>query len=96
METIKTSKNVEFDVIYADGTRRHVSEGVLFEVENDHFIFHCGTSRAAVLVYVAEAAAEAVGTLDLNEEEKTTIAMYICKRIFDTRNKAEDMEETTT
>lgn len=28
MEKIKTSANVEFDVIYADGTRRHVTEGV--------------------------------------------------------------------
>ena len=28
METIKTSKNVEFDVIYDDGTRKRVPEGV--------------------------------------------------------------------
>ena len=37
---IKASKNVEFDVIYDDGTRRRVKEGVLHEVENEEIIFH--------------------------------------------------------
>ena len=32
MEIIKTSSNMEFEVIYADGTRRRVKEGVLNEI----------------------------------------------------------------
>lgn len=65
MEAIKTTTNAEFDVIYADGTRYHVTEGVLFEVENEKIIFHNGTDRAEVLLAVAEAAAEAVSCLKL-------------------------------
>lgn len=44
MEPIKTSKNVEFDVIYADGTRSHVREGILFEADGSSMVFHNGTS----------------------------------------------------
>lgn len=54
MEIIKASKNVEFDVIYDDGTRRRVKEGVLHEVENEEIIFHNGTDRAEVWVAAAE------------------------------------------
>lgn len=56
MEAIKTSKKVEFDVIYSDGTRRRVHEGVLFEVEDDQMIFHNGTRRAQVWFAAAESA----------------------------------------
>ena len=65
METIKTSKNVEFDVIYADCSRRHVAEGVLFEVENECIVFHNGTDRPEVLIAVAEAAAEVIANMNL-------------------------------
>ena len=54
METIKVSPNVEFEVIYADGERRRVQEGVLYGVEEDGSItFHSGTDRVAVLFAVA-------------------------------------------
>lgn len=49
METIKTSPNVEFDVIYADGTRKRVREGVLLEAEaTGDIILHNATDRPAV------------------------------------------------
>lgn len=54
MEIIKTSENVEFDVIYADGTRRRVKEGILHEVENEEMILHSGTSRPEVWIASAE------------------------------------------
>ena len=55
MEEIKKSPSVEFDVIYADGTRRRVQEGVLYEAaDGGGVIFHSGTSRTAVVLAVAE------------------------------------------
>lgn len=65
MEEIKTSTNVEFDVIYADGTRKRVTEGILFGVENERIIFHNGTDRPAVLIAAAEASAEVLGNMQL-------------------------------
>ena len=57
METIKTSSNVEFDVIYADGTRKRVPEGILYEAEaSGDMIFHNGTDRPGVLLAAAETA----------------------------------------
>lgn len=94
METIKTSKNVEFDVIYADGTRHHVSEGILFEAKDNKMIFHNGTDRAAVLFAAAEAAAEAIGGLDMDIDDKTTIALYVAKRIL--KGNADADPETNT
>lgn len=49
MKPIKLSNSVEFDVIYADGSRRRVTEGVLFEATNEKMIFHKGTSRKEVI-----------------------------------------------
>ena len=55
METIKESPNVEFEVIYADGERRRVSEGVLLGVEEDGSItLHNGTDCAAVWFAAAD------------------------------------------
>lgn len=54
MEVIKKANNVEFDVIYDDGTRKRVKEGVLHEVENEEIIFHNGTDRAEVWIAAAE------------------------------------------
>lgn len=65
MEAIKTSENVEFDVIYADGTRHHVSEGVLFEVKDEKLILHNGTDRPGVFPAVGVAAAQCVGAIGL-------------------------------
>lgn len=95
METIKASKSVEFDVIYADGTRRHVNEGVLFEVENEKMFFHNGTDRAAVLIAAAEAAAEVVGAMNPNEEEKALIIFNIHKRIYGRKDACADFKINT-
>lgn len=55
METIKKSPNVEFEVIYADGERRRVQEGVLLGVEEDGSItMHNGTDCAAVWFAAAD------------------------------------------
>lgn len=55
METIKERPNVEFEVIYADGERKRVPEGVLLGVEEDGFItLHNGTDRAAVWFAAAD------------------------------------------
>ena len=55
MEVIKTTPNLEFDVIYADGTRKRVQEGVLYEAEDTgDIIFHNGTNRPEVLIAAAE------------------------------------------
>ena len=68
MARIKTTPNLEFDVTYADGTRRHVSEGVLFEIENERVVFHNGTDRAEVLIAAAEAAAEVLGAVNFPKD----------------------------
>ena len=55
METIKESPNVEFEVIYADGERKRVPEGVLLGVEEDGSItMHNGTDCAAVWFAAAD------------------------------------------
>lgn len=55
METIKKSPNVEFEVIYADGERKRVQEGVLLGVEEDGSItLHNGTDCAAVWFAAAD------------------------------------------
>lgn len=54
MEILKTTENMECDVIYADGTRRHVEEGILYEVNDGEIIFHKGTINPAVVAAAAE------------------------------------------
>ena len=81
MEEIKTSKNVEFDVIYADGTRRRVTGGILFGVENERIIFHNGTDRPAVVIAVVEAAAEVIGNMDLPVDMLEPILINILNNI---------------
>lgn len=81
MEAIKTSKNVEFDVIYADGTRRHVTEGVLFEVENEKVVFHNGTDRPEVMIAAAEASSEIVGRMGLPVGTVDMILVNVIKNI---------------
>lgn len=60
MDLFKESKNVEFDVIYDDGSRRRVKEGVLFEVEDERINFHNGTDRPEVIFAVFRAAHEVI------------------------------------
>lgn len=61
MEVIKADTNTEFDVIYSDGERRHVAEGVLWSVEDNVITFHNGTSRLNVLFAAIE---DAIGVVD--------------------------------
>lgn len=57
MAVFKKCKNVEFDVIYDDGTRRRVKEGVLYEAEaSGDITFHNGTNRLEVLTAAADPA----------------------------------------
>lgn len=65
MKPIKTSPNVEFDVIYADGTRCHVAEGILFEADGKKMRGHFGTGRPEVLFAVAECLCEIIDALGL-------------------------------
>lgn len=64
MEIIKTTPNLEFDVIYADGTRKRVPEGVLCEAASSgDIVFHSGTDRLAVLIAAAETMLVALGAV---------------------------------
>lgn len=94
MEAIKTSENVEFDVIYADGTRRHVTEGVLFEAKDSKLTFHNGTDRPETLIGVAQAAAEIVGLMGLPEQGKALLIYNIQNRIYGRIGAAADMKTT--
>lgn len=78
MDPIKTSTNVEFDVIYADGERKHVPEGVLFGVDNEHMVTHIGTSRPEVLFAVASALTEIITDLGLDEAFEAYVET-VCK-----------------
>lgn len=65
METIKESPNVEFEVIYADGERRKVPEGVLFGAEEDGtMVLHNGTDCTAVWFAAADAMLVALHACD--------------------------------
>lgn len=65
METIKVSPNVEFEVIYADGERKRVPEGVLFGVEEDNsMVLHNGTDCSAVWFAAADAMLVALNACD--------------------------------
>ena len=57
METVKQTSALEFELIYADGTRRRVKEGILYEAEaSGDMLFHNGTDQPAVLLAAAECA----------------------------------------
>lgn len=65
METIKEIPNVEFEVIYADGQRKRVQEGILFGVEEDNsMVLHNGTDCSAVWFSAAYAMLVALHTCD--------------------------------
>ena len=69
MEILKLTKNLEFDVIYADGNKRRVGEGILMEVEEDgHMVMHNGTDRKVVLFATIEALLEAVAEMGLSNQ----------------------------
>ena len=72
-ELIKACKQVEFDVLYDDGTTYHAAEGVLFEAKGEQMFFHLGTSRPEVLFAVAECLIEVINLAGLGEAFKKYI-----------------------
>lgn len=73
MEVIKESSNVEFDVIYADGARKRVREGILYEAEESgDILFHNGTDQPAVLLATAETALVSLKQIDSGLEALAT------------------------
>lgn len=71
MEMYRKSSNVEFDVIYDDGSRHHVKEGILFEAKEDnHTVFHIGTSRKSVFIAFFEAVEELLETIKKKGDKK--------------------------
>lgn len=93
MEPIKISSNVEFEVIYADGTRKRVPEGVLFGVEDERIIFHNGTMRPAVIIAVAEAAAEVIGGMTVPRSVKMRIWRNIRKNLIGEKTSVKQEEQ---
>ena len=45
MEAIKKTENLTFTANYADGKKRNIEEGILFEFEGEHIKLHLGTSE---------------------------------------------------
>ena len=74
MRIDKLSDNVEFTVNYDDGTEKKVSEGVLFEFNEDKITLHFGTTRVEALFSIAPALTEFVIRLGLDKEFKKYIA----------------------
>ena len=80
METIKESPNVEFEVIYADGERKRVPEGVLYGVEEDGYItLHNGTDCAAVWFAVAGGTLVALNACN-------ALPAFVLNRLTDTQS----------
>lgn len=88
MEQEKISKNVEFDVIYDDGERVRVREGILFDAKEDgRTMFHIGTSRANVFEAFFEATIEMMQDIlhkksiksDKTTHEEKYKAVHICR-----------------
>ena len=67
MEPIKLTENLEFDVIYADGTKKRVHEGILMEREGDNLTMHLGDGRVSTLFGTIDALLEAVYESGLGE-----------------------------
>ncbi len=64
MEVIKITPKLEFDVLYADGSRRHVTEGILFEASSTgDLLFHNGTDRPELLLAATETALVALSNI---------------------------------
>lgn len=79
MEKIKVSP-LEFEVIYADGERKRVSEGVLYGVEEDGSItLHNGTD--CVAVWFAVAGGTLVGLNACN-----ALPAFVLNRLTDTQS----------
>lgn len=80
MKPEKITENLEFDVKYADGSRKEVKEGILFEFKGSKAFGHIGTSRKEAMFSIANALTEMINAFGLVEE----FAEYIeeeCKEL---------------
>ena len=68
MEVIKADNNTEFDVLYSDGTKNHVQEGLLLECKDNTIFLHMGTNRANVIFAAIESLFEFVIMLGLDDK----------------------------
>lgn len=68
MEQYKKSKNVEFDVIYDDGSSKLIQEGILFEFNDEKIDMHLGTSRKECIFATVEVLMETINDMGLMEE----------------------------
>ena len=68
MKAEKITSNLEFDVKYADGSRKEVKEGILFEFKGNKIIGHIGTSRKEAMFSISDALIEMVSAFGLIEE----------------------------
>ena len=68
MEKEKLTSNLKFTVKYADGTRKEVQEGVLFEFKGNNIELHIGTARKEALFSIFEALSETITEFGLIEE----------------------------
>ena len=82
MEPIKTTKNLEFDVIYADGTRQHVAEGILIGANGRHLTLYSGTPRPEVVFSAGEAIAESIDYIKAPVKLKLRFLFRIAKVLF--------------
>lgn len=60
MEQYKKTSNLEFDILYADGTSKHIHKGILFEETEDGMLdVHVGTkNQFGLLLAIIDAAGE--------------------------------------
>ena len=68
MKPIKLTENLEFDLIYADGIRKRVKEGILFEVVGEKMFLHNGSDRKEVLFAVIECVVETAREMGWDRE----------------------------
>lgn len=75
METLKKTDNLTFTANYADGEKRNIEEGILFEFEDEKITLHMGTNRMECLFSIMEATLEAIEAFGLGEEFHTYLEM---------------------
>lgn len=93
MEAIKKSEKVEFDVIYADGTRHRVREGVLYDPKNKDMFFNTETAKLADLIDIAAATVDFIGRLNLNDSAKYYVGYQTTKGLYGLKDIDVEMGE---
>lgn len=79
MELYKKTENLEFELLYADGTKRKVNKGILFEeTEDGKLDIHIGTdNQFNMFLAILDAAGKLISTMT---KGKMTIQMKVRKR----------------